>query len=496
MNVDVWIHGGTVIDGTGKPGRPLDVLVSGGEILDVGRFEEVEAKTIIHADGYVVAPGFIDVHNHAHAEMDGGILNIPDADNMVRQGVTTLVAGNCGGSAFPVGQHLDAVAMKEIHQNYTTLVGYNTIRRQALRESGHRIPDTDDLKKMQQLLGQALEEGAVGMSTGMPGASFTDDEIAQVVQPLVSHRRTYASHIRDEGGNCLEAIAELIAVGEKAGASVQISHLKTFGPHGWDKLERILEMIEAAQQHGVDVLCDRYPYVGAFSGLQRLIPSWAWSWASERGGLAAWKSEEAPEKLHGDIEAEIDAVGGAERIVFAPLEPVPEIDGRTLAEVAEEQNQSVTATVIEWVVHGGISVIWLAMREDNLQVILKHPSVMVASDGHLRVHGKGISHPRNFGTFPRVLGRYVRTEGILTLEEAIHKMTGMPASKFGFQNRGTMAKGKAADIVVFDADTVLDKATFEDGNQYPVGIEYVLVNGRIAIAESKTTDVKAGKVLR
>ncbi|MBC8231462.1 D-aminoacylase [bacterium] len=494
--IDILICGGMVVDGTGKPAEKVSVAIVGENIDAVGNLGQIEAKTIINADGLIVAPGFIDVHNHAHNEMDGGILNIPDADNMIRQGVTTVVAGNCGGSSFPMRKHLDAVEKVDIRQNYSTLVGYNTIRREALKESGHRNPDSNDKKRMSELLAQSLDEGAIGMSTGMPSASFGADEISSVIRPLVERGRTCASHIRSEGRHCLEAIAELLEVGERTGASVQISHLKTFGPPGWDKLEQMFDMIEKARSRGVDVLCDRYPYIGAFSGLQRLMPGWAWTWANEHGGRESLKSNDVPKKLHEEINENIADIGGADRIVFAPLVPVPEIDGKTVAQVAAEENKSHPEVVIHWILHGGISVIWLAMREDNLQAILKHPMVMVASDGHLRVFGKGISHPRNFGTFPRVLGKYVREEKLFSIEEGIHKMTAMPAKKLGFKDRGIIKKGLIADLVVFDQENVIDKATFENGSQYPVGIKYVIVNGKIAVENEKTTSEKAGKILR
>ena len=487
--LDILIHSGQLIDGTGAPARRADIGVRGDRIASVGELGQAEARRRIDAAGLAVCPGFVDIHNHAHAEAEGGITTMPQADNMLRQGVTTLVAGNCGGSSFPIDAHLAEVERLEIRQNYATFIGHSTVRGRALR--GERAPDADALERMSHMVAEGIEQGAVGVSTGLPGSPASTQEIIEVGRAAARAGGIYASHIRSEGEGLLEAVDEAITVARSAEVPVQISHLKTYGQSTWAKIEALEEMMHKAVDDGLPVSADRYPYTRCFTGIRALARSHVAHLLDKQDRTAA----ETRELLAG-IQGCIDFAGGPEHTTLAPLTPDPELDGKTLGEYARNVGISPAEAVVRLTERGGVSAIYDVMCEENLRRILALPMVMVSSDGHLRIFGRGVSHPRNYGTFPRVLGRYVREEGVVTLEEAVKKMTALPAEKLGLGDRGVVREGAFADLVVFDPETVRDRATFEDSHQYPVGIEYVVVNGGVAVERGETTSGCFGRVLR
>ena len=495
MTFDLLISGGTIVDGTGAPAYPGDVGVMGDRISAMGRLEGASGKETIHAAGLIVAPGFIDVHNHAHSEAEGGILNIPRADNLVRMGVTTLIAGNCGGSPWPLDEHLDAVACADIRQNYGILLGHGTIRRKSV-EKPNAPASPAEVATMQDLVREGMDAGAFGMSTGYFAQCVTLEEIVEVSKAVAERGGIYTSHIRNEEKGLIEAIEEGIAVAEGAGIPVQISHIKTYGRTAWPWVAQVLDLIHGAQDRGASVHADRYPYVACFTGITSLIGREVPAEAGARGGIAHVRDEDLIEETRKAVQDYLYELDGPSNVLLAPLDPRPDMEGRRLSEVALDRGQDPVDTAIDLAVEGNASCIFFAMDEENLKTFYRDPSVWVASDGHLRVFGKGVSHPRNYGTFPRALGKYGREEACFSLEEGVAKMTGLPADKFGIKGRGVLAVGNCADLTLFDGGTIRDQATFEDAHQYPVGIPYVIVNGGIAVRAGETRGGCFGRVLR
>ena len=494
MTFDLIIRGGTVVDGTGAPGFVADVGMVGDRIHAIGDLSVAAARDSIDATGLIVAPGFVDVHNHASNEMDGGILNIPDVENQIRQGVTTLISGNCGGCPWPLGEHLDAAATLPIRQNYGLLGGMGTLRGQVVVGSQEASPE--QIAAMQDLARQAMDEGAFGMSTGYFPEFVTTEEIAAVARPIAEGGGVYATHMRSEGPRLLEAIEETIRICEESGCPAQISHIKTWGVSAWGKIDRALELIDEAAARGLDITADRYPYVAAFSGIANTVPTALRIEAANRGGLEHLYDEDLADAVRDGVHAYVADLGGPEHIVFAPLDPMPEIDGKSLAQVAAERGEEPWQSAVALTIQGRVSCIWFAMREENIATFMRHPRVFAASDGHLRVLGKGVSHPRNYGTFPRWIGHYGRDMGLFTVEEVVRKCTAMPASKFGLHNRGTLAPRKIADITVFDWETIIDTATFEAPHSYSKGIPHVIVAGKPGLRDGAVAEASYGRVLR
>ncbi len=478
---------GTVVDGTGAPGRPATVVVAEGRVealLPPG--EAPAAGEVVDVAGKVVAPGFIDVHHHAHNEMEGGVLKIPYAENMLRQGVTTLVAGNCGGSPWPIGQHLQAARPLKLRTNYTTLVGHGTLRRRA-RDANLDPRTPKGLTHMSRNLKQALDEGAVGMSSGQANASqeaLPTAEVVELCRVLVRRGRVYAVHMRDEGDGVFACVREAVAVAEESGARVEVSHLKLIGQANWGRAEELLAIIEEARARGVPVGADAYPYAACYGGIWAMaIPHWE----AEGEGVS--------EATRRAIDRRIASIGGPERIRIARAPQRPSYEGLTLAELSEGTGKEPADLVVDLGLHGSGSAIGFLMDEEDVAAIISHPEVAVVSDGQLRLPGVGISHPRNYGTFPRVLARYVREQKRLGLEEAVRKMTGLPAERFGFSDRGVIREGAVADLTVFDPATVQDTATFEDAHQYAQGIQHVIIAGRWALRDGQPTPEGVGQVI-
>ena len=494
---DLILEKGTVVDGTGAPGKQQDVGIRGERIVEIGDLSSTEAGQRIDASGKVVAPGFIDLHTHHNDEMDGGIENIPDAKNYLRQGVTTCVGGNCGGTAFPIGPHLDRVANLEIRNNYAVLVGCNTSRSAVLREE--RPATEAEIEAMKALVREGFEQGAIGLSSGVRYLPFvTTRELIEMSKVAAECGSFYVSHIRDEGEGLLEAIAELIEVARGSGAAGQVSHIKCYGKANWGNSEKALALIQAARDEGLDVTADQYPYTGCFTGLGgTLFGQENQIRARRQGGLHELLKGELRQKAEDSFAQNYANLDDGEGIILAPLEPHPEFQGKTLAEYLAEKGGDPFETTVELCASGGhISAIYMAMCEEDVVTYMKSSNVMVGSDGHLRVFGKSFSHPRNFGTFPRVLARYVRDEKVLSLEGAIHKMTGMPARRLGLKRRGQIAPNSIADVTVFDPDKIQDHATFREGNAYATGVELVLLAGQVALEKDRPAERGYGRVIR
>jgi N-acyl-D-amino-acid deacylase len=521
--IDLLIHNGEVLDGTGGPSYRADVAVDEDRIVEIGLLEGAQAATILDATGCVVAPGFVDVHSHA----DFVLPLLPTADSLVHQGITTLVVGQCGASPVPLSPDTrdEAIASMESEDlplpwelwstfasyldylrelgtapNVVPLVGQGAVR-SAVMGFTAAPADADQIAAMQAEVIQAMEAGAIGISTGLiypPGSYARTEELVEVVRPAGERGGFYFSHIRGEGETLLEAIAEAIHIGRETGAAVEISHLKAAGRANWHKAPAAIALIEEARAEGLDITADMYPYPASNTGLTALLPQ-----AALEGGKAATLARLADPAARAAMSETLRNRRTAEwdKIIISESPHQRETEGRSIAELAEAVGQDPA----EWVCDAllatelDVSIILFSMSEENVAAQMGHPAVMFGTDSSGRsVTGplsRGVPHPRNYGTYPRVLGHYVRERKVLSLTEAVHKMTGLPAEKLRWTHRGLVRKGYAADLVVFDPATVIDRATYREPHQYPAGIRHVLVNGRPVIRDGKQTEERPGRIL-
>ena len=495
---DMIIAGGMVIDGSGRPGVVQDIAIKDGRIAALGRIPRAQGAQSIDAAGLVVAPGFIDVHTHADDLVDS-----PRAANFVRMGVTTIVAGNCGSSALDVGSALNALREKPAAINFATLIGHNTVR-SAVLGSANRAPNVSELSRMRSLVWKAMADGAIGFSTGLqyvPGTYAKASEIIDLAQISANAGGIYASHMRNEGTELEQAVAETIRVGEMAQGRVEISHLKVDSPNRWGASEKALAMIDAARQRGIDVRADQYAYTAASSTLRIRFPSWVF----EGGQSKTTERLNDPEtwlKIKREMAALLAERGLADLsfATVAMFRPDQKLNGLTMKQVAERRKGSGTIdaqfeAAREMVLDGGASMVYHFMSDDDVDRIMRHPQVAIASDASVIGFGDGAPHPRGYGNNARVLGTYTRTRHVIPLEEAIRKMTSLPATHFKLANRGFLRQGYAADLVVFDAATVRDTATFESPHSYAEGVPYVLVNGVVVVGNGTQTDARPGQVI-
>lgn len=470
--------GGIVVDGTGAPRRKADVRVTGDRIAAVGTLTALPGEKVIEAGGLVVAPGFIDTHSHA----DGGLLESPDAETQIRQGITTAVVGQDGGSALPLSAYFDALSKKKAALNIASFVGHGAVRRQVLGADFKRPATPAEMAKMQTVIEQEMRSGALGLSSGLeydPGFYATTEELIACAKAAAKHGGLYISHIRNEDNKAFESFAELIRIAEAARLPAQISHIKLGAASVWGKAGDVATLLSDARKRGLDITADVYPYLYWQSGITVLIPTRDWS------DRAAW-------------EKGLKDIGGAGNVRLTTYTPDPAWQGKTLAEIAAMTKRD-PVTVIQEIVAktrgagatGRESVVVTAMTEADLKQFLAAPHIMFCSDGALRG-----SHPRGAGSFPRILGRYVRDEKTLTLEAAIRKATALPAARLGFRDRGVIAPGRKADLVLFDPATVADKATIDQPTAPPVGIPYVIVNGVVVLENGKITGAHPGQALR
>ncbi len=508
--VDLLIQNARIIDGTGSPWFRSDVAINDGRIVDVGVDLKFDASQTIDAAGRVVAPGFIDVHTHVESsDSRDGLQRLPRADNYVLDGVTTIVTGNCGGSEIDIGAWNRSLVGLGI--NVATLVGHNSVRRSVMGLED-RAPTAQELEQMRSLVDQAMQDGAVGFSTGLlyvPGTYATTEEVISLAEVASRHGGVYASHIRDQGERLHESIDEAVRVGREANMPVQISHFKIKGPARWGSIGDAIELVESYRREGVDVVIDAYPYDRASSNLGINLPRWAVSGGAEEIA-ARIRDDDTHARLVGEMKSMLDD-GGYPDYSFATVaqyRPEPSYIGRTISEINRLVERPGTTdaeieTVLDMMVEGGeagsiygASMIYHYMSLDDVDTIFRYPNAAVASDGTIMAYGRGQPHPRSYGTNARVLGDFVRERQVLTLEDAIRRMTSLPARTFSFHDRGIVRPGFAADLVLFDPEIVADKATFEDPHQYSVGFDYVIVNGVAVVAEGEMTDERSGQFVK
>lgn len=468
------IRGGEVLDGTGTPARRLDVRVAGDSIIEIASgLVRRPGERVIEAAGLMVASGFIDVHSHA----DRGIEEMPGAETQLRQGITTAVVGQDGGSALPVADFFGRMERVGPGINFATGVGHGTVRSVVMGEDFKRAATPGEIEVMRALVDRAMRDGAVGLSSGLeydPGFYAEPEELAALAEVVQRYGGFYSSHVRDEENLAFDAWRETIEVGRKTGIPVHISHIKLAVQPVWGQAAEGLRILEEAVREGVRVTADWYPYTYWQSSIYVLIPE------RDFDNRRMW-------------EEGLAEIGGAGNVLITRFRPDSTYVGRTLAEIAQMRGEDAVTTVVEIVRAAGpeIGIIGTSMAEHDLESFAAHPQVVISSDGAL----KG-PHPRGYGAFPRVLGRYVREKGALSLPEAVAKMTGRSAALVGLPDRGRLAVGKKADIVVFDPATIVDQGTKTDPDRPPVGVRYVIVNGEVALADGKPTEVRAGRALR
>jgi N-acyl-D-amino-acid deacylase len=501
--LDLVLRGGLVVDGSGAVARRLDVGVRADRIAVLGDLARVSARRTIDVSGLAVAPGFIDVHTHSEDEL---LVN-PRAESKIRQGVTTEILGMDGESYEPAqfSRELAKLGEKGIAVNAASFVGQGTLRGLVLAMSD-RAATPEEIATMQELAASALSQGAFGISSGLeytPGGFASREEIGELCQVMKGTGGLYATHMRNEDDRVVEAVAEAIAIAETASVGLHISHLKCQGKRNWNKVDEIFALVDEAEARGVSVTIDRYPYLAYSTSLSNLMPLW-----SREGGTDAFlKRLEEPEtwkRIRAAMEEKIELLGSWEAVMISSvrLEKNRPLQGKTVGEIVKATGEDpylrTRALIIEE--RNQVGMVGFGMGEESTDRILAHPKCMPASDGSaLADYGElsqGSPHPRSYGTFARVLGRYVREKKLLTLEEAVRKMTSLPAERFGLPRRGRIAEGFHADVAVFDPSRVTDRATFETPHRYAEGFELVMVNGAVVLEGGKRTGELPGMVLR
>ncbi len=517
--MDVIIRNVDILDGRGSPAFRADIGLAGDHIAEIGDLSAATAATVIDGAGLTASPGFIDIHSHSDFTLP---IN-PRAESKVRQGVTTEVIGMCGASPAPIdptsgadvmashphlpweewrtfGEYLDYLRRQGLAVNVVPLVGHSRVRALGMGLAD-RAPTAEELAAMKRLTAQTVDEGAWGISTGLiypPSVYASTDELVELSRVVAQRGGFYFSHIRGEGPTLLQAIAEAIDIGLQAGLPVQIAHFKAARSENWSLLPQALALLDDARARGLDVAADRYPYTASSTGLSAYLPNWA-----HDGGrdtlLERLQSPDARQRIVADLAVRSPYW---DKIVITHLPKRPELEGLSVAQIAEQRHADPAETALDVLLEAQarVSIVHFGMSEENLKTVLRHPAVMIGSDGSARIPegplGEGKVHPRSYGTFPRVLGQYAREEGVLSLPEAVQKMSGLPAERLGLSDRGWLAKGMKADVVLFDPHTVIDTATYTEPYQYPIGIEYVFVNGQAVINPQGHTGTLPGQILR
>ena len=496
---DIAIINGRIVDGTGNPWFYGSVAIKGDRIVKVGAVDAQRAARVIDAKGMVVAPGFIDVHTH----VEGSLAEVPTADNFIYMGVTSLVTGNCGASALQVGDFLSKLEARGISVNVATLIGHGSLRREVMKEEA-RDPSADELDRMRAIVDRAMRDGAVGMSTGLiyvPGTYAKTAEVAELARVVARYGGVYATHMRDEGNQVTDSIKEALTIGEQAGLPVEISHFKVSSKKRWGDSRVTCQMVADARARGQQVTVDQYVYTASSTSLNTLLPTWALE-----GGRDKAKARLDDPATRTKIKAEmIQSLGkngfkDFSYAVVAGYQPEPAYEGKNISEITklargksgpnEEAEQ-----IIAMYLAGSAGMIFHKMSEPDVERIVAQPYTMIASDSGVIRMNSGVPHPRGYGNNARVIATYVREKKLIGLEDAVRKMTSLPAATFRLWDRGLLRPGMAADIVIFDESKVTDRASFDKPHQYAEGFAVVLVNGRVVIDGGKHTGAMPGRAL-
>ena len=499
-NFDLLIINGTLVDGSGSVRYKSDIGIINDRIVKMGDLSNAKASMVINANNLIVSPGFIDSHTHAVR----GIYDVPTAESSLLQGITTLTDGNDGTSPFPIADHYNKIELTKISPNWAVFVGQGTIRKKVMGLE-NRNPTEDELEQMKVLVSTAMEEGALGISTGLfyvPGNFSSTNEIIELSKEASKYGGIYISHMREEAADSLKSIQETIDIGIKADIPVQITHHKIIGKQNWGQSTQTLALIDKAISEGVKVSIDQYPYTASQTSIRALIPQWAQAGGRKELLKRIESSKTRQILIDGIIERILlDRGGGHPKNVFISKNTWDSsMEGKNLAELCIERGldpspYNAAILVFEIIKGGGASAVYHAINSDDVDLIMQHPMTSIASDGPLTVFGVGSPHPRTYGTFVRVLGSYVRERNILSLEEAVRKMTSLPATILNINKRGLIEEGFYADITIFDPNSVIDKATFMDPHQYAVGVNTVIVNGSIVVQDGVHTGARPGRIL-
>lgn len=504
--LDILLKGGVVYDGSDAPGQIADVGISTDRIVAVGNLSGRDADLTLDVTGLAVVPGFVDIHSHAvRDDPTDGIFRWPDAENLIRQGVTTVVGGPDGGSPLPITDTFDALEESPASVNFATFVGHGSIRALIVGEDD-RPPSDDELDAMRAAVQEAMEAGAYGLSSGLiyaPGRFATTEEVIELAKVAAAYDGIYISHMREEGLDLLKSVAETIRIGEEGGLPTQLTHHKVVGAPMWGKSTDTLAMVDAAIERGVDVSIDQYPYTASSTSLTILFPGW--SLAGGRDALLERMSDpETRARLRDDIVYRIETDRGGDDPANVQLANCPHdtsVNGLNLAEVLRLQEREVShenaaELLMDLVSAGNCAAVFHAINEEDVKRILAHPVTMPSSDGGVEGPSERVPHPRNYGTFARVLSRYVRELEVIPFHTAIHKMARLPADRIGLSERGRIAEGAIADIAVLDPDTVLDKSEFGNPHKYAEGVHHVIVAGEPVLLEMEMTGERPGRLLR
>lgn len=498
---DLVIVNGRIVDGTGGPWYRASIAIDGDTITAIGALPGARATRTIDANGLIIAPGFIDIHTHARR----GIFEVPTAENYVRQGVTTLMEGNDGSSPIPLAPFLAKVQGTRISVNFGSFAGHGSIRA-AVMGLENRRATAPEIAKMKELARQAMRDGAFGLSTGLfyvPGNYAATEEVIEIANAVGQMGGMHISHMRDEAAHVVDSVAETIRIGEDGHLPTQVTHHKVIGTANWGKSADTLRLVGEARARGVDATIDAYPYTASSTGTAALFPQW-----SLAGG-----SKEMVKRLHDPAQrARIKASiaeniltnrggGNAKNVVMASCGFDASLAGKNLAQITDEHGKTPTPentaeTAMDIQEKGGCSAVYHAIDETDVERILRYPFTMIGSDGEIPIFGVAVPHPRSYGTFARVLGRYVRERKVLTLEDAVRRMSALPANRLRILDRGLLRPGMKADLLIFDPATVADRATFLEPHQYAVGVRDVLVNGQPVLENGKITANRSGRVLK
>ena len=497
---DVVIYGARVVDGSGSPWFLADIGIRGDQIVTVGALGSAPANARIDARGMVVAPGFIDIHSHGRR----GIAAVPTAENYLREGVTTIVEGPDGSSPLPIAPFLDGIRKMPISVNFATFVGQGSIR-QAVIGLVNRKATAEEIEKMKELAAQAMRDGAFGLSTGLfyvPGNFTPTEEVIELAKVVGRMGGMHISHMREEASHVLDSVRETIRIGEEGGLPTQITHHKMIGQPSWGKSVDSLKLVEEARARGVDVTIDQYPYTASSTGIAALVPQWALE-----GGQKSTAERLAAPDQRARIKAAIvqnlkvdRGAGDPKNVAIVNCAFDRTLAGKNLTQLtqargAEPTMENAAETVMELVNKGGCSAVYHAIAEEDVVRIMRSPFTMIASDGDIPVFGQAAPHPRSYGTFARVLGVYVRERNVLTLEDAVRRMSAFPAQRLKIWDRGMLRPGMKADVIVFDPKTVADRAEYDKPHQYSVGVRDVMVNGKFVLRQDKVTAERPGRVL-
>lgn len=496
---DLLITNAQIADGSGKPLVSGSIAVKSGKIVAVGKIEGT-ADSVIDAGGKVAAPGFIDVHTHSE-----DICQNPVAENFLRMGVTTIITGNCGNSRTDVAKFFQEIAEAKVALNVATLIGHNSVRKEGMGGIFIRAPDEAQLTTMKAIVDQAMKDGAVGLSTGLiyvPGSFAKTDEIIALAKVAAAHDGIYVSHMRHETVKIFDALDEFIRVVREAGIRGEVSHIKLSGPTAWGKAGEVLAMLDKARAEGLKITHDQYAYTASSTGLRQLIPD-----SALEGVREDYLARIADPKQKADIIAKMAEIRDRQGrkdygyAVIAKFKTDPALNGKTIPEAAKivrgaDTLEDQIELILDIEARGGAGAIFHGMDEKDLQAFMKHPLTMIASDGGPRRLGEDVPHPRSYGNNARVLGRYVRELKLVSIEEAVRRMTSLPAQTFRLKDRGKLKAGAFADIVIFDPAKVSDPSTFNDPHHYAEGFSDVIVNGGVVIRDGKLTEVRSGGPLR